>query len=372
MPDSFLPAGFARSSDGGLRMKHYLFGEEGSFRKANLHTHTTYSDGSLTPEEAKKEYQARGYDIVAFSDHELLMPHPELTDEHFLALTSTEYEFVDFEDPSPFPLKKVYHMVLIASRPDETFYPWATRSAFWGNALNYIQDYCQGEHSRYPDQRNVNAAVAQAKERGYLVTFCHPGWSLNRYPDYCDLNGFDFVEVFNSDSGGAGRYSDTSENAFDDFLYLGKEVAPTASDDSHAVSHIGHGATYVKTKDLSYGSVYEALKAKNTFASTGPKFIDLTFDPETCVLTVDSDPVEVISVVTNKRYFRGSGRMNTGSVLTHGEYDLSNFVNAVREHGLLDRSYFRVDLRTADGKMAWSRGYFLKEFYPEEAKSEES
>ena len=354
-------------------MKYSLFGEEGSFHKANLHTHTTFSDGDLTPEETKREYVARGYEIVAFSDHELLMPHPELSDEHFLALTSTEYEFVDdLGDSRPFPLKKVYHVVLIASRPDETFYPWATRRAFWGNAAKYIQDYCQGEHSRYPDQRIVNAAVAQAKERGYLATFCHPGWSLNRYPDYCNLEGFDFVELFNSASGTGGRSGDASENAFDDFLYLGKHVAPTASDDSHNVEHIGHGATYVKSKDLSYDSVYEALKAKNTFASTGPKFIDMTFDSDTGILTVDSEPVEVITVMTNTRHLVRSGRWNSGSIRTHEEFDLSNFIRTVRDNGLLPQSYFRVDLLTANGKKAWSRGFFLEEFYPEEKAAEET
>lgn len=344
-------------------MKRHLFGEEGSFYKANLHAHSTFSDGDRTPAELKKEYLDRGYSIVAFSDHELLMAHPELQDEQFLPLTATEYEFINEADPRPFNLKQVYHVVLIASRTDETFYPWATRSIFWGNAKNYIQDYCQGEHSRFPHQTNVNRAVAQATERGFLATFCHPGWSLNRYPDYCDLEGFDFVEVFNSASGTAGRAGDASESAFDDFLYLGRHVAPTASDDCHSVDHIGFGATYVKAADLSYESVYAGLKAKNTFASTGPRFTDLTFDPESMILTVDSDPVETVTVLTNTRFIRWSGRMDSGTLHAHEEFDLTNFVNAVRENGLLDRSYFRVDLRTANGKKAWSRGYFLSEFY---------
>lgn len=353
-------------------MKCHLFGEEGSFYKANLHTHSVFSDGEQTPEELKKEYMSRGYSIVAFSDHELMMGHPELQDEHFLPLTAVEYEFVNGEDPKPFNLRMVYHLVLIASRPDETFYPWATRSAFWGNAAKFIQDYCQGEHSRYPDQRNLNVAIAQAKDRGFLVTFCHPGWSLNRYPDYCELKGLDFAEVYNSGSGSAGRSGDTSENAFDDFLSLGNHMAPTASDDCHSVAHIGHGATYVKAADLSYDSVYQALKEKNTFASTGPRFTDMTFDPDSRILTVDCDPVENIAVITNTRFFRWAGRQNTGEVHTHETFDLTNFINAVKENGMLEESYFRVNLRTADGKMAWSRGYFLNEFYTGEAEEENS
>ena len=34
------------------------------FFKANLHTHTTVSDGDLSPEEAKKAYKACGYQIT--------------------------------------------------------------------------------------------------------------------------------------------------------------------------------------------------------------------------------------------------------------------------------------------------------------------
>lgn len=37
-------------------MKKYLIPNEGKFYKANLHMHTTVSDGKMTPEEVKEEY----------------------------------------------------------------------------------------------------------------------------------------------------------------------------------------------------------------------------------------------------------------------------------------------------------------------------
>ena len=39
-------------------MKKYLLPESGNFYKANLHCHTTVSDGSMTPEEVKAHYMA--------------------------------------------------------------------------------------------------------------------------------------------------------------------------------------------------------------------------------------------------------------------------------------------------------------------------
>ena len=85
-------------------MKKSLFFSDGPFYKANLHTHTNYSDGRFSPEEMKALYQERGYSIVAFSDHEILVPHPELASEDFLPLTATEYAFEESLPLSDVPL----------------------------------------------------------------------------------------------------------------------------------------------------------------------------------------------------------------------------------------------------------------------------
>ena len=71
-------------------MRKYLLPDSGNFYKANLHVHTTVSDGQMTPEEIKRIYKEHGYSIVAFTDHEIMVPEPHLTDGEFLAITSTE------------------------------------------------------------------------------------------------------------------------------------------------------------------------------------------------------------------------------------------------------------------------------------------
>ena len=65
-------------------MRKYLLPEEGNFYKTALHCHSTVSDGKLTPAELKAEFKKKGYSAVAFTDHELIVPHPELEDEDFL------------------------------------------------------------------------------------------------------------------------------------------------------------------------------------------------------------------------------------------------------------------------------------------------
>ena len=56
----------------GGKMK-YLIGNKGNFYKANLHTHTTVSDGRFTPEEIKNLYLEKGYSVVAFTDHNVIV-----------------------------------------------------------------------------------------------------------------------------------------------------------------------------------------------------------------------------------------------------------------------------------------------------------
>ena len=73
-------------------MKKFLLPESGNYYKANLHSHSTVSDGARTPEELKALYKSKGYSIVAYTDHNVLITHLELTDETFLALSGTELD----------------------------------------------------------------------------------------------------------------------------------------------------------------------------------------------------------------------------------------------------------------------------------------
>ena len=74
-------------------MRKYLLPETGTFYKANLHAHTNLSDGVLTAEAMKGAYMAHGYSIIAYTDHDIFIPHPELTDSEFIALSALEVQF---------------------------------------------------------------------------------------------------------------------------------------------------------------------------------------------------------------------------------------------------------------------------------------
>ncbi|MGB3329332.1 MAG: hypothetical protein WBA46_10290, partial [Thermomicrobiales bacterium] len=45
------------------------FAQPGRFFKGNLHTHSTRSDGALTPDAVIAAYRERGYDFLVLTDH---------------------------------------------------------------------------------------------------------------------------------------------------------------------------------------------------------------------------------------------------------------------------------------------------------------
>jgi hypothetical protein len=57
-----------------------LAGEE-MILKGCVHTHTTCSDGKMTPQAVAEAYQARGYDFIAFTDHDYLLK-PDYLEEY--------------------------------------------------------------------------------------------------------------------------------------------------------------------------------------------------------------------------------------------------------------------------------------------------
>jgi len=43
--------------------------QPGTWRRANLHAHTTASDGKVSVQDRVNEYSVQGYDILAETDH---------------------------------------------------------------------------------------------------------------------------------------------------------------------------------------------------------------------------------------------------------------------------------------------------------------
>ncbi|MBR6406832.1 MAG: PHP domain-containing protein [Lachnospiraceae bacterium] len=341
-------------------MYRSLFQETGRFYKANLHNHTTFSDGSDTPEEIKRIYQAGGYDIVAFTDHNVIVPHAELSDEHFLALTGTEYDFNAVDRDRPYSFWKTYHMLLIVPCEDPECYPYANPDYVWGDARKHIQPYFQGDAPHDYSIRSVNQMIREAHKMGFLTVYCHPAWSLQRYPDYCRMKDVDFIEVSNSSCVTEGFLLDHNDHVFSDFLSLGQFPAPLSTDDGHSMRNYCGGWTMVKSDALNYGSVFDSLKRKEVYASFGPEITDICYDPDRMRLLVLSKDAVSVYLSTERRYaevLHRAPEWKSGFF----EFDLSAYISDTLEYSTDSIPFVRVTLVDQQGRKAFSRAYRVSE-----------
>ena len=100
-------------------MKKYFIPPTGNFYKANLHCHTTCSDGAMTPEQVKERYMSLGYSVIAYSDHNVMIDHSDLNEENFLALTAYEVDLISRDAHREWFANKLFHLNMISPKPNE-------------------------------------------------------------------------------------------------------------------------------------------------------------------------------------------------------------------------------------------------------------
>lgn len=343
-------------------MKHDLIPAHGHFYKANLHNHTTISDGCKTPEEIKAHYKAHGYAVVAFTDHDVMVAHPDLCDEAFLALTAYEVETNGPSVGNSFSTTPTYHLNFYAKNPHETNYVCPNPNYTWGNARAYAeaQDDYRGDYVRRYSVEGQNEMIAEANRKGYLVSYNHPDWSLQSYPDYIGLEGITAVEVYNTGCVRGGWVLDQGDHVLDHFLKAGKRVYPIATDDNHGEGDMCGGWVRFKAPALTYDDIMSAYAQGDFYASWGPELETLYL--EDGILKMDFPADSHVTLAEVHTAIRCCDR-RSGTDLTHAEFDLNGYQNEIRRSGFpLDRAYFRVVVTDTAGNRALTRGYFLDEW----------
>lgn len=334
-------------------MRKYLLPDTAQY-KVNLHSHTAISDGKMTAEEMKAYYKANGYHAVAFTDHEVLVPHNDLTDDDFVALVGYEYSIPLGEKGR---MRRYYHLNLLARTPEIKTHVCFHPNAVWGNALNYVPtveykgEYVEREYST----EFVNRLIREAHAEGYLVQYNHPRWSLQYYPDYEGLEGVDFLEIFNTGVNVDYRL-DRDDDVFDTFLWLGKFPIPTGNDDNHNGAHEGEqrwdslGAyNMVAAKELTYEGIMGALESGATYATEGPRIHAIYAEGNK--VTVKCSPCAYLRVQGIGRYgYTVPVRRDVGGI------------EGVTLEVSSEWKYFRVILEDEHGLRAYSRAYRVEEF----------
>ena len=337
-------------------MKKYLLPKEGNFYKSNLHTHTTVSDGALSPIEVKKLYKEKGYSVVAYTDHEIMVPHLDLNDDDFLAITSTEIS-INKNRNCDFILTKTYHLNFYSKNPNKSTYDSFDKTILWLKSSydNIDQTQWETQYDRVYSVECINEMIKKANDEGCLVSLNHPVWSLQDYSDYIGLKGLWGVEWHNTGCINTG-YID-SIKPIDDLLRVGENVYPLATDDSHKVSDCFGGFTMIKAKELNYDVIFEALRCGDFYSTQGPLIDELYI--EDGIVHIKTSKVKKIIITTDKRYTY-TITAKEGENLTEASMDINWYFDHCND-SIIKHQYIRITLIDEQGQCAHTRAYYLNE-----------
>lgn len=344
-------------------MKTYLLKNSGNFYKANLHCHSSCSDGKLTPAEIKAAYKEKGYSIVAFSDHDALHSHNELSDPSFLALTAYEIS-IRTDDETPHAYRKIVDLNLLAKEPNNltqiAYHPYTVswlveRGKMTQQEVDAIQYAGDLRDLRYYPG-NINKIIKTANENGFLVTVNHPMWSL-AIGDHSQYEGAWAMEIYNH-----GCYAlnglPSADMVYDDMLRSGKKLFCVATDDNHSWmpmdsyrSDMFGGFVMIRAESLTYKNIIAALENGDFYSSTGPEISELYYEDSFVHITCSA--AESICMTTLGR--KGE-RISTddGSPVTSAKFKIHP-----TEYG-----YVRFCVIDHNGKKAWTNAYYVEDFEP--------
>ncbi|MCL2546300.1 MAG: PHP domain-containing protein [Oscillospiraceae bacterium] len=289
-------------------MKQYLYKGDKNAYKANLHCHTTVSDGKYTPEQTKAMYQAEGYSIIAFTEHDALVSQACLNDDNFLAINACE---VSVTQDINYTRCKTYHLNLYATDPNVTQTPPLP-------------------HMAYDDIDAINQYIQNRTIEGFLVCYNHPYWSLQTYDDYEKLQGCWAMEIYNH-SGEIEAYNGYNPQSYDEKLRTSNNIFCVSTDDNHNIHPLYSancdsfgGWVVVNSESLQYQDVITALSDGDFYASQGPEIYEVYVQDDK--LIVKCSAVVLIAVYTQGRvcYTRKGAKLN------HAEFDLTGHEGYVR------------------------------------------
>lgn len=207
----------------------------GKGHKANFHTHTTESDGSLTPQETIDAYQSRGYTILAITDHNKIT-----------------WPWANWDrDPE--------QLGMYAIRGGEASNHHHTNAFFVDVDIT---------------SRSEVTTLDRIHNAGGLAQLNHPGrysksvdWYVEKYQTYDSLFS---MEVYNQ----GDRYSG-DRSLWDQVLSRVMPARPvwgTSNDDMHRSTHVGRNfqVLYVKDSELNESTVRQAMVAGSYYFCYAP------------------------------------------------------------------------------------------------------
>lgn len=334
-------------------MRKYLLPPEGNWYKANLHCHTNVSDGCFSPERVKEEYKKRGYSIVAYTDHQLMVNHSYLADEDFLPLIGWEYEVCEDKPWREHPL--ACHICFIALDNTNPRQHVANGRKYLEKAKGYADHFCfdpeQVEMLYDYSAKSMTEVMQKGRDAGFFVTYNHPAWSLETRDQYTNYHGMHAMEICNFGCYSAG-YEDYNAYIYDDMLRAGERIYCVATDDNHnggegedaLMSSFG-GFTMIRAEKLDYRTVTRALENGDFYASMGPEIYELYLEDD--AVHIKCSPARTIALHGGVRVCWAK-HAKGDALLTEAVFPLYG----------LDLRYFRLSVTDTAGNRANTNAFF--------------
>lgn len=285
--------------------------------RANLHTHTTVSDGRMNPHEVIDRYHALGYTVLALTDHNAVTyPWESLTDlvpselsQRRVANNEIQSEDLVFENRDPVALG------MIAIQGNEL-----SSHHHMGSFLN--------------DHNNTNteeASLAAIAAKDGLAMLYHPGrynqpldWYLDLYRRHEHLFG---LEVYNQ----GDRYPNDRElwDAILSELMPDRPVWGYANDDMHTLGHLARNWTLFLLPELSEAHVRAALLHGHSYyvyaprgheGSQPPRIQDIQVDPDRGTIHLVASDYEEIVWISDGRVVHRGPVVSLGTTTNLGAY----------------------------------------------------
>jgi hypothetical protein len=277
----------------------------GSWYKANLHTHTTISDGNVCPAERAAQYREKGYHILALTDHNATNDVSGLSRDGFLVISGMEtHPDCPGGDPYHFVCLNVPHGLDLSTEPDP------------------------------------NARIRMVKDAGGEAIIGHPYWCGHNVTHLMPVEGAIGLEIYNGTCTGIGK--GFSSVHWDDLLDAGKILPAIAVDDVHHGGDIFMGWTWIRAESLTVEAVMDALRSGCYYASTGPTIEDARMvDGKVSVKCSPASEIQFIAQRSAGRVIRAKDEP-----LTSAELPFSPMWD-----------YVRIEVIDADGGRAWTNPF---------------
>lgn len=323
-------------------MIRYLLPKDGNFYKANLHSHSTDSDGRISPEELAEGYRNHGYSVLAITDHRKMPDRSSLCTEDFLVLNGYEFNHV------PYPMRgRSIHMNLIAKDQKNL-------------NLAPLEPFPEGKECVNDPEftAKINNMIKTANEAGFLTIYNHMRWSHDTEADALGYDGFFAMEVFNyfSEVLGVEEYN---VSTFASMIRAGKKIFAVMADDNHNLTQSPKaglsgldrwdtsfgGWVQIKAPELKYDTIISALEAGNFYASQGPEIHEL-YIKDGNTLHISCSPAQSIAVITAER--RGRTHWSKTETFTEADFELRG-----------GEDFVIVVITDRNGRHAVSQAYYV-------------